>query len=40
VTAVVIGVMSGIILRTHRAALIAQLTRSAAQLSETIASST
>ena len=40
VTAVVIGVMSGIILRAHQGALIAQLTRSADQLSETIASST
>jgi two-component system, NtrC family, sensor kinase len=40
VTAAVIGVMSGIILRTHRTALIAQLTRSADQMSETIASST
>ncbi len=40
VTAVVIGIMSGIILRTHERALIAQLTRSADQLSETIASTT
>ncbi len=40
VTAAVIGVMSVIILRAHQGALIAQLTRSADQLSETIASST
>lgn len=40
VTAAVIGVMAGIILRAHQGALIAQLTRSADQLSETIASST
>ena len=40
VTAAVIGVMSGIILRAHQGALIAQLTRSADQMSETIASST
>jgi two-component system NtrC family sensor kinase len=40
VTAVVIGVMSGIILRAHQRALIAQITRSADQMSETIASST
>jgi len=40
VTAAVIGVMSGIIIRTHQGALVAQLTRSADQLSETIASST
>ena len=40
VTAVVIGVMSGIILRAHERALIGQLTRSADQLSETIASTT
>ena len=40
VTAAVIGVMSGIILRAHQRALIAQLTRSADQLSETIASTT
>ena len=40
VTAAVIGVMSVIILRAHQGASIAQLTRSADQLSETIASST
>ncbi len=40
VTAVVIGVMSGIMIRAHQRALIAQLTRSADQLSETIASTT
>jgi two-component system NtrC family sensor kinase len=40
VTAVVIGVMSGIILRAHQGALIDQLKRSADQLSETIASTT
>jgi len=40
VTAVVIGVMSGLILSAHRNALIAQLTRSADQLSETIAGAT
>jgi two-component system NtrC family sensor kinase len=40
VTAVVIGVMSGIIIRAHQGALVAQLTRSADQLSETIAGST
>jgi len=40
VTAAVIGLMSGIILRAHERALIAQLTRSADQLSETIASTT
>jgi two-component system, NtrC family, sensor kinase len=40
VTAAVIGVMSGITLRAHEGALIAQLKRSADQLSETIASST
>jgi two-component system, NtrC family, sensor kinase len=40
VTAAVIGIMSGIILRAHQGALIAQLTRSADQMSETIASST
>ncbi len=37
VTAAVIGVMSGIILRAHQRALIGQLTRSADQLSETVA---
>jgi two-component system, NtrC family, sensor kinase len=40
VTAAVIGGMSGLILRAHQGALVAQLTRSADQLSETIASST
>jgi two-component system, NtrC family, sensor kinase len=40
VTAVVISVMSGVILDAHQRALVAQLTRSADQLSETIASST
>ncbi|HVP14327.1 MAG TPA: ATP-binding protein [Terriglobales bacterium] len=40
VTAVVIGVMSAVILRTHQTALVDQLKRSADQLSETIASST
>ena len=40
VTAAVIGIMSGIILKAHESALIAQLTRSADQLSETIAGST
>ena len=40
VTAAVIGVMSVIILRAHQSAFIAQLTRSADQLSETIASTT
>lgn len=40
VTAAVIGIMSVLIVRAHRGALIAELTRSADQLSETIASST
>jgi two-component system NtrC family sensor kinase len=40
VTALVLGVMSGLILRAHSAALLAQLTRSADQLSETISRST
>ncbi|HUK65051.1 MAG TPA: hypothetical protein VLV15_17065, partial [Dongiaceae bacterium] len=40
VTAVVIGVMSALSVRAHRDALVAQLARSADQLSETIASST
>ena len=40
VTAAVIGVMSGLLIRAHQGAFIAQLTRSADQLSETIASST
>jgi two-component system, NtrC family, sensor kinase len=40
ITAVVIGVMSVIILRAHQQALISQLTRSADQISETIAGST
>jgi len=40
VTAVVIGAMSWLILTAHRGALIAQLTRSADQLSETIAGTT
>ncbi len=40
VTAIVIGVMSGIILRAHQGALVDQLRLSADQLSETIASST
>jgi two-component system, NtrC family, sensor kinase len=40
VTAAVIGVMSVLILRAHQEAFIAQLTRSADQLSETIASTT
>jgi two-component system NtrC family sensor kinase len=40
VTAVVIGVMSGLIVSAHRGALLAQLTRGADQLSETIRSST
>lgn len=40
VTAAVIGVMAGIILRAHERALIAQLTLSADQLSETIAGTT
>ncbi|HUK64629.1 MAG TPA: histidine kinase dimerization/phospho-acceptor domain-containing protein, partial [Dongiaceae bacterium] len=40
VTAAVIGVMSVLIVRAHQGALIAQLTRSADQLSETIASTT
>ena len=40
VTAAVIGVMSGVLIGAHRNALVAQLTRSADQLSETIASST
>ncbi len=39
VTAVVIGVMSGFILRTHQDALTTQITRNADQVSETIASS-
>jgi two-component system NtrC family sensor kinase len=40
VTAVVIGAMSMLILRAHRDALVAQLTRSADRLSETIGRST
>ena len=40
VTAVAIGSMSGLILRAHRAALLAQLEQGADQLSETIGSST
>ncbi|HEY6866171.1 MAG TPA: ATP-binding protein [Candidatus Eisenbacteria bacterium] len=40
VTAVVIGAMSGLLLRAHEGALIAHVTRSADQLSETIAGST
>jgi two-component system NtrC family sensor kinase len=40
ITAAVIGMMSVLIVSAHRGALIAQLTRSADQLSETIASST
>jgi len=40
VTAIVIGAMAGLIVRAHRAALVAQLTRSADQLSETVAGST
>jgi two-component system NtrC family sensor kinase len=40
VTAAVIGIMSVLIVRAHQGALTAQLTRSADQLSETIASST
>ncbi len=40
VTAVVIGVMSVLIIRAHHEALLAQLTRGADQLSETIGSST
>jgi len=40
VTAAVIGVMSGLLINAHQHALVAQLTRSADQLSETIASST
>jgi len=40
VTAVVIGVMSVIIIRAHEGALVAQLTRSADQLAETIAGTT
>ncbi len=40
VTAAVIGVMSVLIIRTHRAALLAQLMRGADQVSETIGSST
>ena len=40
VTAVSIGVMSGLVLRAHRAALLAQLDQGADQLSETIGSST
>ncbi|MFI5372959.1 MAG: histidine kinase dimerization/phospho-acceptor domain-containing protein, partial [Candidatus Eisenbacteria bacterium] len=40
VTAAVIGVMSGLLIGAHQDALVAQLTRSADQLSETIASST
>lgn len=40
VTAVVVGLMSAVIVRTHRAALLAQLTTGADQLSETIVRST
>jgi two-component system NtrC family sensor kinase len=40
VTAAAVGIMSGIVLRAHRAALRAQLTQGADQLSETIVSST
>ncbi len=40
VTAVVIGVMSGVVINAHQGALTGQLARSADQLSETIASST
>ena len=40
VTALTIGVMSALILRSHRAQLVAELTRGANQLSETIKSST
>ena len=40
VTALVLGLTSVLVVRTHRAALLAQLTRSADQLSETIGRST
>ncbi len=40
VTAVAIGLMAGLILRTHRQALLAQLMQGADQISETIGSST